>query len=59
MITTNRNQYIAAHVKKTVKTALRHEANRRRCSVSALVSEILSKALEKLGYDLKEKEKAE
>ena len=56
MITTTRNQYVAAHVKKTIKTALRQEANRRKCSISSLISELLTKGLEKLGYDVKEKE---
>jgi len=56
VITTTRNQYVAAHVKKTIKTALRQEANRRKCSISSLISELLTKGLEKLGYDVKEKE---
>jgi hypothetical protein len=54
VITTSRNQYIAAHVSETVKKSLQVEANRQKSSVSALIAKILAKELRLLGYEVKE-----
>jgi hypothetical protein len=51
----NRTEYLAAHTRPEVKDALREEAKRRGIHMSPLVSEILEKALEQLGYDMSPK----
>lgn len=52
MITTDRNQYLGAHVTPTVRQGLRDEANKRGISVSALVFQLLFERLKELGHNV-------
>ena len=45
MITTNRNIFIGAHLTQEQKDIFRKEAERRNCSMSALVSQIVQRWL--------------
>ena len=52
MITSDRNQFLAAHVTVPVKAALRTEAAKRGVSLSRLVFEFLNATLRQLEYDV-------
>jgi hypothetical protein len=50
MITTNRNISVGGHTTPDVKEALRVEAKKRKCTISALVHHILRREMRKLGH---------
>jgi len=54
MITTSRNQFIAAHVTREVKEAAKNEAVIQGKSLSLLIYEILEAELRKRGYAMPE-----
>jgi predicted HicB family RNase H-like nuclease len=54
MITTNRNQFIGAHVTESVKNALRIEAKRQKISMSEFISAAVTLTLLKYGHKVVE-----